>query len=156
LSLQERLFNDMKKALKAREAGKKQLSVIRMARAALKNRAITLGRELTDEDVIEVLAKEVKQRREAIREYTRLGRPDVGAELEEEIAVLETYLPRQLSEEEITRIAREVVASTGAGEVRDLGRVMGAIMPGLKGRADGKAVQEIVRKLLLEKNKDEE
>ncbi|MDH7577308.1 MAG: GatB/YqeY domain-containing protein [Bacillota bacterium] len=151
MSLQERLFNDMKKALKAREAGKKQLSVIRLARAALKNRAIVLGRELTDEDVIEVLAKEVKQRREAILEYTRLERHDVASELEEEIAILEAYLPKQLSKDEIVRMAREAITATEAREVRDLGRVMAALMPGMKGRADGKVVQEIVRTLLSEK-----
>ncbi len=148
LSLQERLFEDMKKALKAREAGRKQLSVIRMARAALKNHSIALGRELTDDDVIEVLAKEVKQRREAILEYTRVRRPDVVAELEEEIAILEVYLPQQLSREEITRLAREAITATGAREVRSLGRVMSVLMPKMKGRADGKVVQEIVRKLL--------
>lgn len=148
LSLQERLFEDMKKALKAREAGRKQLSVIRMARAALKNHSIALGRELTDDDVIEVLAKEVKQRREAIMEYTRVNRPDVVAELEEEIAILEVYLPQQLSREEITRLAREAITATGAREVRSLGRVMSVLMPKMKGRADGKVVQEIVRKLL--------
>ncbi|NPV29223.1 MAG: GatB/YqeY domain-containing protein [Firmicutes bacterium] len=148
MSLQERLFEDMKKALKAREAGRKQLSVIRMARAALKNHSIALGRELTDDDVIEVLAKEVKQRREAIMEYTRVNRPDVVAELEEEIAILEVYLPQQLSREEITRLAREAITATGAREVRSLGRVMSVLMPKMKGRADGKVVQEIVRKLL--------
>lgn len=148
LSLQERLFDDMKKALKAREAGRKQLSVIRMVRAALKNHSIALGRELTDDDVIEVLAKEVKQRREAILEYTRVNRPDVVAELQEEIAILEVYLPQQLSREEITRLAREAITATGAREVRSLGRVMSVLMPRMKGRADGKVVQEIVRKLL--------
>ncbi len=150
MSLQERLFEDMKEALKAREAGKLRLSVIRLARAALKNRAIELGRELTDQDVIEVLAREVKQRREAILEYNRVGRSEVAAELEAEIAVLQEYLPQQLSREEITAEAQEVIASTGAKGTRDMGRVMGALMPRMKGRADGKVVQEIVRTLLSE------
>ncbi|MGB9791639.1 MAG: GatB/YqeY domain-containing protein [Thermacetogeniaceae bacterium] len=150
MSLQERLYEDMKKALKEREAGKLKLSVIRLVRSALKNRAIELGRELTDEDVIEVLAREVKQRREAIEEYNRVGRPDVAAELEAEIAVLQEYLPRQLSREEIAAEAREAIASVGAKGPKDLGRVMGALMPRLKGRADGKVVQEVVRALLTE------
>lgn len=150
MSLQERLYADMRKALKEREAGKKKLSVIRLARATLKNREIALGRELTDEDVIEVLGKEVKQRRKAILEYIRVERLDIMAELEEEIAVLENYLPLQLSSSEIKQVAREAIVATGARDVRDAGRVMSALMPRLKGRADGKQVHEIVRVLLEE------
>ncbi|HAA89207.1 MAG TPA: aspartyl-tRNA amidotransferase [Peptococcaceae bacterium] len=153
MSLQERLYNDMKKALKEREAGRKRLAVIRLARAALKNREIALGRKLTDEDVIEVLAKEVKQRREAIIEYKKVNRLDVVAELEEEIAVLEEYLPQQLSLEEIRKMACEVIAASGARSPRDAGRVMSVLMPRLKGRADGKVVHEVVRSLLQEMGK---
>ena len=138
----------MKKALKEREAGKLQLSVIRMARSAIKNRSIELGRELTDEDVIEVLAKEVKMRREALAEYRRAGRQEAVAELEAEIAVLEKYLPRQLDRNEIVQMAREAIAATGAQSERDLGKVMGVLMPRLKGRADGKLVNEVVREIL--------
>jgi len=148
MSLQERLYEDMKKALKEREAGKLQLSVIRMARSAIKNRSIELGRELTDEDVIEVLAKEVKLRREALAEYRRAGRQETVAELEAEIAVLEKYLPRQLDRNEIVQMAREAIAATGAQSERDLGKVMGVLMPRLKGRADGKLVNEVVREIL--------
>lgn len=150
MSLQERLYEDMKKALKDREAGKLRLSVIRLARSALKNRAIEMGRELTDQDVVEVLAREVKQRREAIEEYKRVGRQDVATELEAEIAILQEYLPRQLSREEIAAEAGEVISSMGAKGPKDLGRVMGALMPRMKGRADGKVVQEVVRMLLSE------
>lgn len=138
----------MKKALKAREAGKLQLSVIRMARSAIKNRSIELGRDLTDEDVIEVLAKEVKMRREALAEYRRAGRQETVAELEAEIAILEKYLPRQLDRNEIVQMAREAVAATGAQSERDLGKVMAVLMPKLKGRADGKLVNEVVRGIL--------
>ncbi|AFV12467.1 aspartyl/glutamyl-tRNA amidotransferase, subunit B [Thermacetogenium phaeum DSM 12270] len=138
----------MKKALKEREAGKLQLSVIRMARSAIKNRSIELGRELTDEDVIEVLAKEVKMRREALAEYRRAGRQEAVAELEAEIAILEKYLPRQLDRNEIVQMAREAIAATGAQSERDLGKVMGVLMPKLKGRADGKLVNEVVREIL--------
>ncbi|MDK2880900.1 MAG: uncharacterized protein PWQ99_675 [Clostridia bacterium] len=138
----------MKKALKEREAGKLQLSVIRMARSAIKNRSIELGRELTDEDVIEVLAKEVKMRREALAEYRRAGRQEAVAELEAEIAILEKYLPRQLDRNEIVQMAREAIAATRAQSERDLGKVMGVLMPKLKGRADGKLVNEVVREIL--------
>lgn len=148
MSLQALLYEDMKKALKAREAGKLQLSVIRMARSAIKNRSIELGRELTDEDIIDVLVREVKMRREVLPEYRRAGRQEAVAELEAEIAILEKYLPRQLSRNEIAQMAREAIASTGAGSERDFGKVMGALMPQVKGRADGKLVSEVVRELL--------
>jgi uncharacterized protein YqeY len=148
LTLQERLFNDMKEALKARRAGKQRLSVIRLARAALKYRAIAKGADLTEQDVLDVLAREVRMRRDDILEYTRVNRTDVVAELEAEIAILEEYLPRQLSREEIQDLGRQAIATTGATDVRQIGSVMGALMPQVKGRADGRTVQEIVRSLL--------
>jgi uncharacterized protein YqeY len=148
LSLQERLYEDMKEAMKAREAGKRKLSTIRLARAAIKYREIELGYDLTDEDVLAVLAREVKQRRESIVEFKHVDRPDAVKNLEDEIAVLEVYLPQQLSVDEIMETARQVVVSTGASSMRDLGHVMGVLMPLMKGRADGKMVQEVVRSLL--------
>lgn len=148
MSLQDRLYEDMKKAMKAREAGKLRLSVIRMSRAALKNRAIALGHDLSDEETIEVLAKEVKMRRDAALEYQHAGRQERMAELESEIKILEEYLPQQLSKDEITQLAREVIVSVGASSERDLGKVMGVLMPKVKGRADGKLVNQTVRALL--------
>jgi uncharacterized protein YqeY len=148
MSLQDRLYEDMKKAMKAREAGKLRLSVIRMSRAALKNRAIELGHDLSEEEIIEVLAKEVRMRRDAIPEYQRAGGPEKIAELESEIEILMEYLPQQLSKDEITQLAREVIVSVGAGSERDLGKVMGVLMPKVKGRADGKLVNQVVRELL--------
>ncbi|MGD0153200.1 MAG: GatB/YqeY domain-containing protein [Thermacetogeniaceae bacterium] len=152
MTLQERLFNDMKEALKARQPGKQRLSVIRLARAALTNRAIAKGEELNEQDVLDVLAREVKMRRDAILEYTRVGRMDVVAELESEIAILEEYLPRQLSGEEIRELALQAIATTGATEARQVGNVMKMLMPQVRGRADGKIVQEIVRSLLTPSN----
>lgn len=148
MTLQERLYNDMKEALKARQPGKKRLSVIRLARASLKDRAIAQGRELTEQDVLDVLGKEVRMRRDAIQEYARLNRMDVVAELESEIAILEEYLPRQLSRKEIETLARQAIAATGATDLRQIGSVMGVLMPQVKGRADGKVVQEVVRSLI--------
>ncbi len=152
MTLQERLFNDMKEALKARQAGKQRLSVIRLARAALKNRAIAKGEELNEQDVLDVLAREVRMRRDAILEYTRVGRMDVAAELESEIAILDEYLPRQLSGEEIRELALQAIATTGVSEARQAGNVMKMLMPQVRGRADGKIVQEIVRSLLTPSN----
>ncbi len=148
MSLQDRLYEDMKKAMKAREAGKLRLSVIRMSRAALKNRAIELGHDLSEEEIIEVLAKEVRMRRDALPEYRRAGDPEKIAELESEIEILMEYLPQQLSKDEITQLAREVIVSVGADSERDLGKVMGVLMPKVKGRADGKLVNQVVRELL--------
>ncbi|HHV35272.1 MAG TPA: GatB/YqeY domain-containing protein [Syntrophomonadaceae bacterium] len=148
MSLQDRLYEDMKKAMKAREAGKLRLSVIRMSRAALKNRAIELGHDLSDDEAIEVLAKEVKMRRDAALEYQRAGRQERMAQLESEIKILKEYLPRQLSNNEITQLVREVIDSVGANNERDLGKVMGVLMPKVKGRADGRLVNQIVRDLL--------
>ena len=148
MSLQDRLYEDMKKAMKAREAGKLRLSVIRMSRAALKNRAIELGHDLSEEEIIEVLAKEVRMRRDALPEYRRAGDPEKIAELESEIEILMEYLPQQLSKDEITQLAREVIVSVGADSERDLGKVMGVLMPKVKGRVDGKLVNHVVRELL--------
>lgn len=148
MSIKDRLYNDMKEAMKAREAGKLRLAVIRMARAAIKNREIEVGHELSDDEIIGVLAKEVKMRRDALPDYKNAGRLEKVAELEDEIKILEEYLPQQMSKDEIIQMAREVIAAVGASSERDLGKVMGALMPKVKGRADGKMVNQIVRELL--------
>lgn len=148
MTLEERLLTDMKEAMKAREAGKMRLSVIRMARAAIKNAEIAKGHKLSEQEVQEVLAREVKQRQDSIPEFARGGRQDLVANLEEEIRILKEYLPQQLSEEEIRSLARETIAKVGVTGVRDLGKVMGALIPQTKGRADGRLVNQIVRELL--------
>ncbi|MFY9139310.1 MAG: GatB/YqeY domain-containing protein [Thermacetogeniaceae bacterium] len=148
MSIKDRLYKDMKEAMKAREAGKLRLAVIRMARAAIKNREIELGHELSDDEVIGVLAKEVKMRRDALSDYQNAGRLEKVAELEDEIKILEEYLPQQMSKDEIIQMAHEVIASVGATSERDLGKVMGVLMPKVKGRADGRMVNQIVRELL--------
>lgn len=148
MSLKDRLVEDMKVAMKAKEEGKVRLSVIRMARAAIKNAEIDKKTEFNDEQVIEVLAREVKMRRDSIVEFSKANRPDRVKELEEEISVLMEYLPQQLSEGEIRRLAQETIAQVGAQGPKDLGKVMGALTPKTKGRADGKLVNQIVRELL--------
>ncbi|MDK2855819.1 MAG: uncharacterized protein PWQ86_1032 [Bacillota bacterium] len=150
MTLEERLLADMKEAMKAREEGKTRLSVIRMVRAALKNAEIARGHKLSEPEVIEVLAHEVKERQDSIPEFARGGRQDLVAKLEEEIRILKEYLPAQLSEEEIRNLARETIAKVGAAGPRDLGKVMAALIPQTKGRADGRLVNQIVRELLSE------
>ena len=148
MSLKDRLVEDMKVAMKAKEEGKVRLSVIRMARAAIKNAEIDKMQEFNDAQVVEVLAREVKIRRDAMAEFAKAGRPEMVKNLEEEIAILMEYLPQQLSEGEIRQLAQEVIAQVGAQGPKDLGKVMGALTPQTKGRADGKLVNQIVRDLL--------
>lgn len=148
MSLKDRLAEDMKAAMKAKDAGKVRLSVIRMARAAIKNAEIDKKKDFGDPEVIEILAKEVKMRRDAIAEFEKADRRDQVETLNQEIAILMEYLPQQLTEEEIRQLAREVIAQVGAQGPKDLGKVMGAITPKTKGRADGKLVNQIVRELL--------
>ncbi len=138
----------MKAALKAREEGKETLGVIRLARAALQNATIDKRRPLSEDETVEVLAREVRQRRDAAEEYTRLGRPDVAERFGREIAIIEKYLPRPLSDEDLRRIITEAIRETGATSRRDLGKVMGKVMPQTRGRADGRKVNELVQELL--------
>lgn len=148
MSLQTRLAEDMKQAMKEKEAGKFRLSVIRMVRASLKNSEIDRKRELTEDEVLEVLAKEVKMRRDSLEEFRKADRPDLVAGLEQEIAILMHYLPAQLSEEEVRALVTEAVARTGAAGPKEMGKVMAALMPQVRGRADGKLVNAIVREML--------
>jgi uncharacterized protein YqeY len=121
-----------------------------MAMAAAHNRQIELGHELTDADVIEVLDRQAKQRRESIELYRQGGRAELADAEEAEMAILREYLPEPLTDAELERLAREAVAATGAKGPADMGRVMGALVPQTKGRADGKAVSDLVRRLLSE------
>lgn len=146
MSLKERLQEDWKQALKAKEKSKAE--TISMARAAVLQVEKTDGNKLSDEQVIEVLAKEVKQRREAILEFEKGNRQDLVDKANEEIEILLGYLPQQLSEEEISEIVRQAVDELGAGSIKDMGKVMALIMPKTKGRADGKLVSQIVKQYL--------
>lgn len=148
MSVKERLTEDMKQAMKDKEAGKLRLSVIRMVRASIKNAEIDRKKDLSDDEVLEVLAKEVKMRRDSLEEFKKGNRPDLVEGLEREIDILMTYLPEQLGEAEIRSLVEEAVMATGASNPKDMGRVMSALMPKVKGRADGKLVNSIVREML--------
>lgn len=145
MSLKARLAEDMKLAMKEKEAGKLKLSTIRMVRAAVKNLEIDKKRELTEEEVLEVLAREVKMRRDASEEFQKAGRDDLVQAEQAEIAILSAYLPKQLDETEIRQLVRTVIAEVGASSEKELGKVMSALMPKVKGRSDGKLVNTIVR-----------
>lgn len=148
MSLKKKLQQDMKDAMKEREAGKLKLSVLRLTLAAIKNKEIQSGYDLDDAAIEEVIAKEVKQRREAMAEYQNVGREDVVRKLNQEIEFLLPYLPQQLTEGEIRQIVEKAIAQVGAKDKSDLGKVMGAVMPQVKGKADGKIVNKIAQELL--------
>jgi len=148
MSLKDRLTEDMKEAMKAKESGKLKLSVIRMVKAAVKNQEIEKGRELNDDEVIQVLSREVKLRRDSIAEFEKANRPDTVETLHQEIAILMDYLPQQMTAEEILQLVKKTVAEVGAQSPKDMGKVMGKIAPLTKGRADGKLVNEMVTKVL--------
>jgi uncharacterized protein YqeY len=148
MSLKDKLTDDMKQAMKDKEAGKLRLSVIRMVRANIKNLEIDKKKELTEEEVLDVLAKEVKMRRDSMEEFKKGNRPDLVENLEQEIAILMQYLPQQLSEEEVRAFVAEAVKEAQAASAKDMGKVMAVLMPKVKGRADGKLVNNIVREFL--------
>ncbi len=146
MSLMEKLTADMKEAMKQGE--KERLSVIRLVRGAVRQAEIDGKKILSDDEVIGVITKEVKMRRDSIEEFERGKRADLVKKAEEEISLLMPYLPSQLSIDEVKKIVEEAVAEVGATTTKDMGKVMGALMPRVKGRADGKLVNEIVRSIL--------
>lgn len=145
MTIQDRLSKEMKSAMKARDS--LRLGTIRMARTALKNAEIEARRELDDAAVIKVLSTLVKQRREAAEAY-RATRPELADKEEQELAVLQEFLPAQLSEVELEEMVARAITESGAGSIRDMGAVMKLVTPQTTGRADGKLVSEMVRKQL--------
>ena len=143
MTLQQRIESAMREAMLARDI--RRVGTLRMAMAAFQNRRIELGRDLTDEDVVDVLSKQMKLRRESIEHFKAAGRDAMVQVEEEESAVIREFLPEALSEEQVAAIVDAAVAETGASSPADMGRVMGRVSPQVKGRADGKAVAELVR-----------
>ena len=148
MSINEQLMADMKVAMKAREEGKLALNVIRMARAHIKQAEIDGGHvDFDDDQVLAILRKEVKQRKETLDEIRNSGRDDLVAETEAEITVLKKYLPPEMSEEAIRKVVTDVIAELEPGQ-KTMGSVMKAVMAKLKGQADGKVINRIVREVL--------
>lgn len=146
MSLKERLLEDLKNAMKEKDVIKKD--TIQMARSAVlqieKDSKVTLD----DDGIIDVIAKEVKKRIDVQAEFERSGRQDLIDKVNTEIEVLKSYLPQQLTEEELEAIVKQAIVDTGANSARDMGKVMQATMPQVKGRDDGKMINQIVKKLL--------
>lgn len=145
-TLAQRIESAMRDAMRARDSQRTQ--TLRMAMADAQNARIARGRDLTDEEVVDVLSRQVKQRRESIAMYRDAGHEDRAAAEEAEAQILAEFLPRQLTESEVEELARAAIAETGASSPADLGRVMGRLAPQTRGRADGRLVSEVVRRLL--------
>lgn len=144
--LTDRLTDDMKASMKARDA--ERTSTLRMTLAEIKNARIQKGGDLTDDDVIQVLKRALKQREESATQYRENNRPELAAKEEAEAAILSVYLPAMLSGDALDAAVREAIASTGATSMKDMGQVMKAVMAAHGSSADGKSVQAKVRELL--------
>ena len=144
--LTEKIRADLTAAMKAQE--KERLSTIRMLQSAVKNEQINAGHELSDEEAMSVIRKAVKQRQDSIEQYTNAGRTELADKERSEMELLKTYLPAELSAEELEAGIREIIASTGAQSKKDLGKVMKEATARFKGRVDGKKIQEAVSRLL--------
>ena len=148
MSIHDQLMADLKTALRDQDELRK--TTIRMTLAALKNARVDKNADLTNEETIAVLNKEVKQRRDSVIEYEKGERDDLVARELAEVEILRPYLPQMLDEDEITELAREVITATGASSPKEIGQVMRALMPRVKGMADGRLVNQVVKKLLTQ------
>lgn len=152
MSIKRRIMEDLKSALKA--GNKEQLSTLRMVKSRIQEAEVRLRTEkgvtyeLDDEEATQVLSAYAKQRRDSIESYRQAGREDLAAREESELAVVQGYLPRQLSADEIREIVRDAIQEVGASSPRDMGAVMKAVMPRVRGAADGKLVNQTVREML--------
>lgn len=146
MSLKEKITDAVKQAMRDKDDQRK--TTLRGAQAAIKQIEVDQQKELDDNDILGVLQKEVKMRHEAIADAEKAGRDDLVAEAKAEIAVLEEFLPKALSQEELETIIKETIKEVGAESMADMGKVMGAVMSKVKGRADGGQINQIVRQLL--------
>ncbi|MFC5467101.1 GatB/YqeY domain-containing protein [Cohnella suwonensis] len=146
MNLADRLNEDMKQAM--RNGEKFRLQTIRMVRASIKNQEIELRRPLDENETLSVFSRELKQRRDSQADFERGGRDDLVATVKAEIEIISEYLPRQLTEEEIKAIVVQTMQETGVSSKAELGKLMGALMPKVKGIADGKLVNAIVQQSL--------
>lgn len=146
LGLWGNIDEDLKTALKS--GAKDKVSTLRMLIAALKNKKIDKRRDLTEEEVLDSVRSMIKQRKDSIEQFSKGGRQDLVDKETSEVAVLEAYLPKQLSREEVESMVREAIAQTGAQGAKDMGKVMKTLIPMISGRADGKLVSELVKHAL--------
>jgi uncharacterized protein YqeY len=141
--LAERIDQEMKTAARAQE--KLRLGTLRMLKSAMKYREIELGKALEDAEIVAVVGTLIKQRRDSASQYTAGGRPELAQTENEEIKILEAFLPRQLTDDELSALVQEAIAASGAKSPREMGVVMKALMPKVQGKAEGKRVSDAVR-----------
>ena len=146
MNLKERLNEEMKRAMKAQDKGR--LSAIRMARGAIRDKEINDQKELDDDGVLEVIASQIKKRKDALEQLRKSDRSEVVEAEEAQIQVLQEFLPVQLSEAEIETLVVKVIEETNATSIRDMGKVMGKLIPQLRGKADNSVVSQMVRQKL--------
>ncbi|WP_125572859.1 GatB/YqeY domain-containing protein [Levilactobacillus huananensis] len=143
MSLETQLNTDLKTAMKAHD--KLSLNVIRMMKAALTNEKVKQGHDLSSDEELTIVARELKQRKESMAEFAKGNRDDLVEGVKAEIAIVEKYAPKQLSEDEITKIVVDSIAKVSANGMSDFGKVMGVVMPQVKGKADGALVNKTVK-----------
>lgn len=146
MSLEEKLFSELAQAMKQKDD--LRVNTLRLLKAAIKNQQVELQRKLQDDEILRVIGTQVKQRRDAIRQFREGGRNDLVSKEEAELAILMSFLPEQLSPEAISREVTSVIEELGAKDMKDMGRVMKAVMAKLAASTDGRLVNEIVRKHL--------
>jgi uncharacterized protein len=146
MSLYQRLDQAFKTAIKGQQPV--AASTLRLLKSAIHYREVELKRSLSEDELLAVVATQAKQRREAVAEYSKAGRPDLANKEEEELSILLSFLPKQLGNEELETVVSGIIAELGASGPKDLGRVMKAAMARLAGRADGKMIQEMARRRL--------
>lgn len=146
MSLKKQLTDDLKEAMKSKDQVKK--STITLIRADIKQQEVDNRIELKDEDIIKIISKQLKQRKDSLEDFKRGGRDDLVKQTEEEMNVLLSYLPEQLDDENLTEIVKNTIDEVGATSMKDMGKVMPKIMSKVKGQADGKKINQIVTKFL--------
>lgn len=146
MSLKQKLQEDLKSSMKNKDTVKK--SVITLVRASIKQYEVDNRVELSDDEIVDLIAKQLKQTRDSREEFAKASREDLVSKAEAEIEVLKEYLPQQLSEEELNKIVISTISEVGATSMKDMKKIMTSIMPKVKGRADGKLINELVKKHL--------
>ncbi|NNF58792.1 MAG: GatB/YqeY domain-containing protein [Rhodothermaceae bacterium] len=146
MALREQLAHDLKDAMRAKD--KLRLSAIRLLQTAITEKEKSGSGPPSEDELVAIVQKQAKQRRDSIAQYSEAGRDDLAQREADELAIIEQYLPPQLSDEDIYQAVQEIVQRTGATSMKDMGRVMGEAMSALRGQADGKRVQTVVRALL--------
>jgi len=146
MSLNEKLAQDLKEAMKAKDETK--TAVIRQIKTAVMNAEIKLKKEMTDDDIVSVIFSLSKAHNESIESFTKGNRPELAEKEKQELEIIMSYLPKQLTDDELREIVKETIAAVNAQSAKEMGKVMGAVMPKVKGRADGTKIGIIVREFL--------